>query len=123
MARPPKDPAEVSSRPVGLRLRPALYDQIKAKADALGMSLSAYFIKAAAEVQLPRPVPEVNRLVARELIRIGTNMNQLAHAANAGTPVGVNPQDLVVLAQIMRRFREDLLGRGGQQLRNQIEEQ
>ena len=113
--------SEKRQRQKGLRLRltDAERAAIEAAAEQAGLSLASY----ARGVLLDAPPPkqarrapadkvELARLVA-QIGKVGSNMNQLAHAANAGAQV-----DAVALAEalgelsVIREMIRAALGRG-----------
>jgi hypothetical protein len=71
-----------------LWLTPAEKKNWNAKAAAAGMNLNE-FIRCCVERRAIAPVPpEVNRVTAVELGRIGVNLNQLARAMNTAIALG-----------------------------------
>lgn len=79
--RPRKDPAERRSHTHGLRLSPNEKEELEERAERAGLSLSAYIRRRA----LGKPVKtQVDKQATHELNRIGVNLNQIAHVANAG---------------------------------------
>ncbi len=84
MARPSKNEHEKRSERLFTRVTPAEHVLIADKAAAAGLSLSEFIrVLALTEKVTPRKTKlEASFLV--ELNRIGVNLNQIAHANNAG---------------------------------------
>jgi hypothetical protein len=71
-----------------LRLTPVEKENWTNKASALGMDLSEYVRCCVERRKIPQPVPEVNRLTAVELGKIGVNLNQVQRAMNTAIASG-----------------------------------
>lgn len=69
---------------LAIRLDEAEADAIRRRARAASLPVAAYVRSAALTRRLPRPIPAVNRRAWIEFARFSSNINQLAHAANAG---------------------------------------
>lgn len=79
--RPKKPEEERRTLTHGLRLSPKEKEELEARADRAGLSLSEYLRRKA----LGKPVKtKVDGKALKELNRIGVNLNQLARAANRG---------------------------------------
>jgi len=109
--RPKGDPLAVRGRTIGVRVSPAEYAQLCAKAEHLGMT-PAHFLRAAAlSRRLPAPaVPAANREQYAELARLAANLNQLTRLANKGRPVVVREELLQQIADQLRWLRLALVG-------------
>lgn len=85
MPRPRKAQAARRTVNLGVRLTEAEHGQIETAAQAAGMAPSAYLRELALTGRTPRAAPPiVNHDAFVELVRIGTNVNQMARHANAG---------------------------------------
>jgi len=84
-------------------------EEIDRKATAAGLGLSAY-IRDAALGHRVQAVPSGNVEHWRELARVGANLNQIAHAINAGKANGVDIDTIQALAEQVRLLRLDLTG-------------
>lgn len=88
---------------VSARLKPETYDLISEHAEKLGLSRAGYIehlienrpLKVVGRMSDDLPTPLIN-----ELKRIGNNLNQIAHARNAGLPTD-HGQYRTVLSQII----------------------
>lgn len=108
--RPKGDPAALRVCTIGVRVSPAEYAALRAKADAMGMAPAQWLREAALSRRLPSPpVPAINRAQYAELARLSANLNQLAHAVNIGQPVAVADALLQRLAAEVTRLRLALL--------------
>jgi hypothetical protein len=87
MTRPKKALPERKSRLISFRLTPEGRSRLEFEAASNGMTLTAY-IEAKLDRQLKqievRKSDGLHPAVTHELRRIGNNLNQLTHAANAG---------------------------------------
>ena len=111
--RPRNEPGTVRDVTIGVRVSPAEFAAVKAKADAMSMAPAHWMRQAALTRRLPSlPVPESNREQYAELARLAANLNQLAKAANDGRAVSVNDALLQRLAVEVKRLRLALLGLG-----------
>ena len=107
--RPKLTPEALRSEQINLRFTPPEWDEIETAAKRRAMS-AADLIRSAIFAHLrdsPLPLPTrvlVNVELQRELIRIGSNLNQIAKARNAGAPL---PADFdVVVAELGRQLEE-----------------
>lgn len=93
MARPTKPPHERSSEQVNIRLSPVQLARLQEQADKAGTTVTD-FVRASAlgkRVTVKKSTaPEF--MTIHELRRIGVNLNQIAHAMNAG---GITSPDRV----------------------------
>ncbi|WP_103028285.1 plasmid mobilization protein [Salinibacter altiplanensis] len=93
--RPKKPEEERRSLTHGLRLSPNEKEELEARADRAGLSLSEYLRRKA----LGKPVKtKVDGKALKELNRIGVNLNQLARAANRG--------DILIGGQVREAIEE-----------------
>ena len=76
-----KAPEDRHSRTLSIRLTPAEHADAVVVAEALGISV-ARLMRSRAEALPPN---RADKELATELVRIGVNINQIAHAINAGT--------------------------------------
>lgn len=87
-------------------------DQIASAAQQAHLPMSTYVRRAALKLRIQAPPSEVSITQWAELARTTANLNQLAHAINAGR---ANRIDLTVLESVrdeVRKLRLDLLNRG-----------
>jgi hypothetical protein len=114
--RPKSDPSAVRAATIGVRVSPAEYEALKAKASRMGMTPAQFLREAALSRRLPQPpVPQVNREQYAELARLASNLNQLVRLSNSGRPVTVDDSLLRMLADEVGRLRLALIGAGGGQ--------
>lgn len=87
-----------------VRVTPQEQEAIREKAQTAGLSIGAYFRKAAlgAEGVRARPAPSVNRELMAEALaalnRVGNNVNQIAHHLNAGGTLSHTHIDAALVA-------------------------
>lgn len=118
---PPKEPAPFPPAAPGRRERRyTLYlspEELATLRERAGRTktpaLSAYIRQAALGRAPTQAIPTVNQQTYRELIRIGTNLNQIAAHLNVGNVV--TPElgrrlggELAAVAEAVRRLRLDL---------------
>jgi hypothetical protein len=87
MARPKKAPEERREAQLGVRLTTAERVELDQHAAALGISPAEFARRRSLGYRLPAASVAEQRRVARlavALLRIGVNLNQLTHRANAG---------------------------------------
>lgn len=97
-----------------VRLTQLEWSQLKREAKDLNLSFSDY----ARRILLERPLPRIHTQLSvdtyRELIRIGTNVNQLATAANRAVKMGTLPavtqQQWLELYQLIKSLGLELIG-------------
>lgn len=108
--RPRGDPSAVRVSTIGVRVSPAEYASLKAKAEQLSMTPAQWLRQAALSRRLPSPpVPMINRAQYAELARLSANLNQLAKAANEGRAVTVNDALLQRLSAETSKLRLALI--------------
>jgi len=108
--RPQSDPVTVRIITIGVRVNIAEWDALRDKAKHMGMNLSQWLRTAALQRRLPLPpMPEANRLIYAELVRLAVNLNQVTRAANEGRAV-VASGLLQALRQEVARLQGELLG-------------
>lgn len=74
-----------TERSAHIRLTITERAQIEAKAAAVGLSVAEYSRRRLCDYRLPAPRKSVVPVgLLSELNRVGNNLNQIAHAANAG---------------------------------------
>lgn len=94
------------SVPLCLRLRPSILEEVEADARDAGYPSAVAYIRALVETRTRPPVlnHRVYAELLRQLIKVGTNLNQLARAVNAGRapylPVSVLDDTQNLLARI-----------------------
>jgi Mobilization protein NikA len=109
--RPRVDPALRRERRVTVQVTAAELEEIEWRAAQLSLSRSTYMQRAALARPLPRPVPAINRAQWVELARLAANLNQIAHAINAGTAPPVFEAGAVRrLEELLIAVRAALLG-------------
>jgi hypothetical protein len=82
--RPVKQPDEKRCVQVNIRMTIAQYDLVTAKAAEANLSVSEFMRKAALGHRIIVPVATVYAPLARALISIGNNVNQIARSSNRG---------------------------------------
>lgn len=102
-------PREVLRQRIELYLNDDEQHRIDAKASAVGLSRSA-FLRKVALGQRVEAVPTANAERWQSLARLAGNLNQIAHAINAGRADGVDPRMIDALQQEVRALRRALLG-------------
>lgn len=84
MPRPRKATVEQRTSRLNLRLTDGEMAQLSAAAAQAGMTPSAYARHRALNARPPQAAPPIiNRDAFVELVRVGTNVNQIAHRLNA----------------------------------------
>jgi hypothetical protein len=82
----------------------------KNKAASLGMCLNDYIRSCVEHRKIPTPMPEVNRLTASELGKIGVNLNQQIRAMNTAIAEGQDipniEESLAVVEKVYEAVRE-----------------
>ena len=99
MARPKIDPMKRRTAQVSVAVSPAELAALQEKADRAGMNVTAFTRASALSRKLPAPstASPVDFETRAELRRIGTNLNQIAKAMNAGQQA--LPASLVIAAE------------------------
>jgi hypothetical protein len=111
--RPKNAPGTVRDVTIGVRVAPAEFAALTAKAEQMGMTPAHWLREAALSRRLPSPpVPPINREQYAELARLSGNLNQLARLANSGQTVTVADALLQRLAAEVGRLRLTLIGAG-----------
>jgi hypothetical protein len=112
MARPKKAPEERRDDQLGLRLTTAERVEIEQHAAALGISPAEFARRRSLGYRLPAASVAEQRHTARlavALLRIGVNLNQIAHHMNAGRGA---PPDLSALIARIEAILDDIYGPG-----------
>lgn len=88
MARPELAQEERRGHPVGIRLNLTEQARIDAAASAYGLTRADYLRRRGLSHRLPSTVAEAHSqaVLATALLRLGVNLNQIAHHMNAGRP-------------------------------------
>ncbi len=110
MGRPPKDPSLVRSVQINVDVSPAELAHLLDLAGDLHLPLRTYLRNAALGAKLPRAVPQVNTELARDLARVGGNLNQLLHAVHIGKVKDPPAIDLLELQSLLAQVRRQLRG-------------
>lgn len=91
-------------------LTPEEKNDWKNKAASLGMCLNDYIRCCVERRKIPRPMPEVNRLTAASLGKIGVNLNQQIRAMNTAIVEGQDipniEESLAVVEKVYEAVRE-----------------
>lgn len=97
-----------------LQLTPEEREELERLALAAGVNASKYLRAAALERQLPQRTTALATDTYRELARIGSNINQIARAANTavkmGLPVNVNTEELERLRMLLWQVHLEVRG-------------
>jgi hypothetical protein len=109
---PSVKPRELLSNHIHIRLTDSDYNQIKARAEQVNLSMSDFMRRAALRRTMPRPLAAFDLKAYQVLCKIdaqlrmaGNNLNQIAKACNnavAGEPVVVNTGLLESVQQLIR---------------------
>lgn len=87
MARPQKAPQDRRSEQINIGLSPYELARVKCKADEANTTVTAFVRASALNKRLTVQQSDAPDFMTRhELRRIGVNLNQIAHALNAGLP-------------------------------------
>jgi hypothetical protein len=106
-------PRELLSNHIHIRLTDSDYNQIKARAEQVNLSMSDFMRRAALRRAMPRPLAAFDLKAYQVLCKIdaqlriaGNNLNQIAKACNSavalGEPVVVNTGLLESVQQLIR---------------------
>jgi hypothetical protein len=106
-------PRELLSNHIHIRLTDSDYNQIKARAEQVNLSMSDFMRRAALRRAMPRPLAAFDKKAYQVLCKIdaqlriaGNNLNQIAKACNSavilGEPVVVNTALLESVQQLIR---------------------
>lgn len=97
-----------------LQLTPEERAELDRRAQAAGVDASKYLRTAAFSQQLPIRTSALAIDTYRELARLGSNINQLARAANTavkmGLPVNINTKELEKLRQLLWQVHLEVRG-------------
>ncbi|MDR1242342.1 MAG: mobilization protein [Deltaproteobacteria bacterium] len=86
--RPRADQDKIRKRTIGVRVNAAELNELRIKANSVGLSLAQLLRKIALSKAPLRPlVPEINRVAYAELAKLAGNLNQLVRAANEGRTI------------------------------------
>jgi hypothetical protein len=110
MGRPPKDPSLVRSLQINLDISATELEMLRDLAGSLGLPLRTYVRQASLGAKLPPTVPAVNSELARDLARVGGNLNQLLHAVHIGKVKDPPAVDLLELQALLAQVRRLLRG-------------
>lgn len=88
MARPRLAPEDRRGHPTGVRLNLTEEARIDSAASAYGLTRADYLRRRGLNQRLPSTVAHAHSqaVVATALLRLGVNLNQIAHHMNAGRP-------------------------------------
>jgi hypothetical protein len=110
--RPRLKPAERRSADLShVRVTPAEFEQVRAQAAELGLSVAELIRRAVLGIQLRRAVPAINREAWGRLGPLAANLNQYVRAINQGQATGAPRSLLEDLRREVAALREALLGR------------
>ena len=112
MGRPPKDPAHVRSLRLDVDLSATEVELLRELADQVHLPLRTFVRRTALGAKLPPPVPSVNSELARDLSRVGGNLNQFLHAVHMGKVADPPAIDLIELQSLLAQVRRQLRGEG-----------
>jgi hypothetical protein len=107
-------PRELLSNHIHIRLTDSDYNQIKARAEQVNLSMSDFMRRAALRRTMPRPLAAFDLKAYQVLCKIdaqlriaGNNLNQMAKACNSavilGEPVVVNTKLLESVQQLIQQ--------------------
>lgn len=110
---PEVQPIELLSNHIHIRLTDSDYNQIKARAEQVNLSMSEFMRRAALRRTMPRPLAAFDLKAYQVLCQInaqlriaGNNLNQIASSCNSvvalGEPVVVNTELLENVQQLIR---------------------
>ena len=110
MARPKLNPDHKRSATIHIRVSPNEYASLRSKAAESGLSPAQLLRHAALSKRMPPSQPALGNIEKyRELARLSSNLNQLAHNANAGQMVHVSANLLNETIQHVNFLRLALL--------------
>lgn len=112
MGRPPQDPLHVRSLRLAVRFSAAEAERLREIADQIRLPLRTFVREAALGAKLPRAVPAINAQLARDLARVGGNLNQLLQAIHVGKVKEPPLVDLLELQSLLAQVRRQLRGEG-----------
>lgn len=104
------------NKQLNLRLSSQEYQQIKEDADRMEITIGAYIRKVVLNAPIPRQSKRPNIQVQKlgsllgQIGKIGSNINQIAHAANANIPCekSILENELNALKEIRRDIKKAL---------------
>lgn len=83
---------------------------IQAQARAACLPISTFIRKSAMAQRVQAPPSEVSVRAWGDMARVGSNLNQLAHAVAAGRVQGIEPEFIAQVAEQVRQLRLELIG-------------
>ena len=86
---------------------------LEIKARAACLPTSTFLRRVALKKKIEQPPTEISRKQYAELARVGSNLNQIAAALNAGKAHGIDVDVIQELATQVRLLRLSLLGASG----------
>ncbi len=112
VARPTKEFNERRGEQLNVRVTPDERAQLDRTASGLGLSTAEFLRRRGLGYRLPPVATErqANALAATALVRLGNNLNQIAHHLNAGRPAPLRAVD--ELAQRIGAELDRLYGSG-----------
>ena len=83
---------------------------LEVKARAACLPMSTFLRRVALKKKIEQPPKEISRKQYAELARVGSNLNQIAAAINAGKAGGIDVDVIHELATQVRLLRMQLIG-------------
>lgn len=83
---------------------------VEIKARAARLPMSTFLRRVALAKKIEQPPSEISRSQYAELARVGSNLNQIAAAINAGRASGIDAQVIHELATQVRLLRMQIIG-------------
>ena len=83
---------------------------LEVKARAACLPMSTFLRRVALKKKIEQPPKEISRKQYAELARVGSNLNQIAAAINAGKADGIDVDVIHELATQVRLLRMQLIG-------------
>lgn len=114
MGRPKKSPADLRDVPTTVMLTEAERAELETRVRATGLTMSEFVRRRALGVPLPASAGDQRSraLLATALLRLGVNLNQIAHHMNAGrSEAFFLPQLLTDIRRHVDRLSRDEPGR------------
>lgn len=105
----PRDPADLRTHTVSVRLNPAELAQLDRDRAPVRMQRGEY-LRAASWGKLPPTIPAINREAWASLARAVGNLNQFQAAINEGRAAGYPAQTIEQLRDQVQQLRSELLG-------------
>jgi hypothetical protein len=109
----PSQPRELLSNHIHIRFTDSDYNQIKARAEQVNLSMSDFMRRAALRRRMPRPLAAFNLKAYQVLCKIETqlriarnNLNQIAKACNSVVALG---ESVVVNTGLFYQFSKFIL--------------